>query len=384
MRKKIAVIFGTRPEAIKCAPVITVLNKHKDLFKPLVIVTGQHREMLDQALDIFDIQPHVDLNIMRENQSLGELTANIISLMDRILRDYRPDFVLVQGDTTTTFVSALAAFYNKIPIGHIEAGLRTFDKFNPYPEEINRQLTSAIADIHFPPTHKAFDNLLASGVHRDKIFLTGNTVVDALLYTVKQVENINSVVSVSNERKLVLVTAHRRENFSGPINNICESIKHLVALRDDIEVVYPVHLNPNIKGPVFEQLQGIDRVHLIPVQPYPSFVKLMSVAHIILTDSGGVQEEAPSLGKPVLVLRETSERTEAVEAGTVKVIGTDMERIVNETVKLLDDTTLYYKMSHIRNPFGDGKAAERIVSALSHYFGFGNEPEEFEAHEKDN
>ena len=378
MKKRIAIIFGTRPEAIKCVPVIEEFKKHEDLFDPLIIVTAQHREMLDQVLDMFLIRPHIDLNIMQENQSLGGLAANVVRTIDRTLKDCNPDLVLVQGDTTTTFVSALAAFYNKIPVGHIEAGLRTFNKQHPFPEEINRQLTSVVTDIHFAPTQRAVNNLISLGVVRDRIFLTGNTVVDALLYIKNHIENIILPVALTDAKKMILVTAHRRENFDQPIKNICTAIKQLIELRDDVEVIYPVHLNPNIKGPVFEQLSGIERVHLIPVQSYGSFVKLMSRAHIILSDSGGVQEEAPSLGKPVLVLRETSERMEAVEAGAVNIVGTNSEIILRETIRLLDNKNLYSKMANIKNPFGDGKAAERIVSGLSYYFGFGGRPSEFE------
>jgi UDP-N-acetylglucosamine 2-epimerase (non-hydrolysing) len=377
MKKRIAIIFGTRPEAIKCAPVIQELGKQKDLVNPLIIVTAQHREMLDQVLDIFSIKPHIDLDIMQENQSLGELTGNVIRAIDKTLKDCKPDFILVQGDTTTTFISALAAFYNKIPVGHIEAGLRTFDKHHPFPEEINRQLASVVADLHFAPTQRAVDNLISLGIERERIFLTGNTVVDALIYMKNHMENVKPPVDLNNGMKLILLTAHRRENFGEPIKNICKAIKNLVELRDDIEVIYPVHLNPNIKGPVFEQLSRVKRVHLIPVQSYPSFVKLMSKAYIILSDSGGVQEEAPSLGKPVLVLRETSERMEAVEAGAVKIVGTSSENIINETLRLLDDSNQYSNMAHKRNPFGDGKASERIVSGLLYYFGFGERPGNF-------
>ncbi len=377
MTKRIAIIFGTRPEAIKCAPVIQELNKQKDLFDPLIIVTAQHREMLDQVLEMFRIKPHIDLDIMQENQSLGQLTANVMRAIDKTLKNCNPDFVLVQGDTTTTFVSALAAFYNKIPVGHIEAGLRTFNKFHPYPEEINRQLASVIGDIHFAPTQRAVNNLISLGIERDRIFLTGNTVVDALIFIKNHMENAESPVPINKERKLILITAHRRENFGEPIENICKAIKKLVELRDDVEVIYPVHLNPNIKGPVFDQLSGIERIHLIPAQSYPNFVKLMSHAYLILSDSGGVQEEAPSLGKPVLVLRETSERLEAVEAGVVNIIGTNSEKILKETMKLLDDRDLYCKMANKKNPFGDGKAAGRIVSSLLYYFGLGNRANEF-------
>lgn len=380
MRKKIAIVFGTRPEAIKCAPVIKALERHPELFETLVIVTAQHRQMLDQALKIFDIAPHVDLNVMRENQSLASLTADVIGSMDKALQEHKPDLVLVQGDTTTTFASALSAFYRKTPVGHIEAGLRTFDRFNPYPEEINRQMTSCLAEIHFPPTCTGAANLVASGVPRDRIFLTGNTVIDALLHIARQVENAEPAVKMRNGKKPILVTAHRRENFGAPIVNICAAIQRLLKSRNDIEVIYPVHLNPNIKNPVYEHLGNLERMHLIPVQSYPDFVKLMSSSYIILSDSGGVQEEAPSLGKPVLVLRETSERMEAVQAGTVKIVGTDPEKIVAETTALLDNQQRYFDMSHVRNPFGDGNAAKRIVASLSYYFGFGLKPEEFEPH----
>ncbi len=378
MKKKIAVIFGTRPEAIKCAPVVMALQKESAL-EPLVIVTAQHRQMLDQALEIFGIRPHVDLNVMKDNQTLAGLTASVVESMDRALTEHKPDFVLVQGDTTTTFASALAAFYRKIPVGHIEAGLRTYNKLNPFPEEVNRQLTSTLSELHFPPTELALGNLVNEGIGRDRILVTGNTVIDALLHTAETVRSAPPVVNVGGGRRLILVTAHRRENFGKPIEEICRAIKTLVTERDDIEVAYPVHLNPNIKGPVHALLGGLERVHLIPVQSYTSFVKLMSSAFFIMSDSGGVQEEAPSLGKPVLVLRETSERMEAVEAGTVRLVGTDPETIVSEALSLLDDREHYERMSTVRNPFGDGRASERIAAAVMEHFGFGPRPIEFSA-----
>lgn len=378
MKKKVAVIFGTRPEAIKCAPVVMELER-SGAFEPLVIVTAQHRQMLDQALEIFGIKPHVDLNVMRENQTLAGLTASVVDSMDRVLAEHKPDFVLVQGDTTTTFASALAAFYRKIPVGHIEAGLRTYNKLNPFPEEVNRQLTSSLAELHFPPTPMAAGNLVKEGISRESIFITGNTVIDALLHTSEMVRDAPAVVSVGKGRRLILVTAHRRENFGGPIEGICKAIRMLVEERDDIEVAYPVHLNPNIKGPVHELLGGMERVHLIPVQSYTSFVKLMSSAYIIMSDSGGVQEEAPSLGKPVLVLRETSERMEAVEAGTVKLVGTDPAKICKEARRLLDDSSFYGEMSRVTNPFGDGRASSRIVAVLSSCFNGTEKPLEFTA-----
>jgi len=378
MRKKIAVVFGTRPEAIKCAPVIQELRKRSELFEVIIIATAQHREILDQVLKVFGIEVDVDLNLMRENQPLEELTSRLIDSLSKIFKEHVFDYIFVQGDTTTTFITSLAAFYNKIPVCHIEAGLRTFNKYSPFPEEMNRQLTTILADLHFSPTFTATNNLLLMGIEREKIFLTGNTVIDALYY-ISCKFNFNNKRDEQRDEKFVLITAHRRESFGEPIKNICRGIKTLVAKHKEIYAFFPVHPNPNIKDIVYKELGGIDRVNLLPPLSYLEFVKLMHKVDIILTDSGGVQEEAPFFHKPVIVLRDTSERMEGVKAGCLKIAGTHSERIVEETMRLLTDDKYYKDMSNVKNPFGDGKASERIVSALSWSCGFGEKPKEFEA-----
>lgn len=378
MLKKIAIVFGTRPEAIKLAPVIKVLGERKELFETLIISTGQHKEMLRQVLEIFDLEPHIDLHVMKENQNLIDVTSTIIQNLNIAFKEQKPDFVVVQGDTTTTFAAALTAFYNRIPVGHVEAGLRTYNKFSPFPEEINRQLTTVLSDLHFAPTLMAHENLIHCGVHRDKIVLTGNTVIDALHYYLSINEKNSNCHDETGCMRRILVTAHRRENFGEPIRNICLAIRDIVQMRNDIEFIYPVHLNPNIQAPVHELLGGLGRVSLIPSQTYFEFLRLMRSSYLILSDSGGVQEEAPSLGKPVLVLRDTSERMEAVEAGAVKLVGTDRHSIVQETLTLLDDSKAYASMANAGNPFGDGFASSRIADAIAHYFGMGPYPVEFQ------
>ncbi len=372
----ILTIFGTRPEAIKLAPVIKALKSHPKLFCSSICITAQHREMLDQVLSLFDIQPDYDLNIMKQGQDLYEITNEVLLKLKGFLRAARPDLILVQGDTTTTFAATLAAFYEKIKIGHIEAGLRTYDKYRPFPEEINRRLTSVLTDYHFAPTERARHNLLKEGVPDDHIYVTGNTVIDALLLTLekqslpeyqKRMDEFFSekIPSFSHLRRMILVTAHRRESFGEGLENICRALKEIVEKNVDVEVIYPVHLNPNVKKPVQQIIGGMDRIHLIEPLDYDSFVYLMGRSYLILTDSGGIQEEAPSLGKPVLVMREVTERPEAIEAGTARLVGSNKEGIVRETQRLLDSPEEYKKMSTIKNPYGDGNSAERIITILS-------------------
>lgn len=381
--KKILVVFGTRPEAIKMAPLIKELARYPEEINCLVAVTAQHREMLDQVLDLFDIRPDFDLNIMKSEQSLFEITCRVISGLQEILNEEHPDLALVHGDTTTTFVSALAAYYLQIPVGHVEAGLRTGDKYAPFPEEINRRLTAGIADLHFAPTSLARDNLLKEGISREKIFVTGNTVIDALFLTLKDNYSFNNDVlngiDYKNHR-IILVTTHRRENFGGPMKSVYRALKTIVDLYPDVEVIFPVHRNPVVRNAVEELLSGLNRVHLIDPLEYEPFINLMNRSYLVLTDSGGLQEEAPALGKPVLVLRDVTERPEAVWAGTVRVIGTQYENIVSEARLLLDDQQHYQRMSEAVNPYGDGMASQRICEALFNYFGFaGNPPEEYVA-----
>lgn len=362
-------IFGTRPEAIKMSPVIKELEKYSNKLRSLVCVTAQHRQMLDQVLDLFNITPDFDLDLMQGNQTLSQLTARVLTSLDTVLSEVKPDWILVQGDTTTTMVASLAAFYHGIRVGHIEAGLRTNNKQAPFPEEINRRVTSVIADLHFAPTDRAQKALLSEGIPQNKIFVTGNTVIDALLWVRQEVcknpHDISSDLKKSiTGKKLILVTGHRRESFGKTFEQICLAIRDLVALHSDVCFVYPVHLNPNVKEPVYRILGNVERVHLIEPLPYAPFVWLMDHAYVILTDSGGVQEEAPSLGKPVLVMRENTERPEGIDAGCVQLIGVERNRIVEGISRLLSDDNLYRNMSQTKNPYGDGKAAMRIVKAL--------------------
>jgi len=372
-KKKIMIVFGTRPEIIKLAPVILELKKYSSKVKPITVTTAQHREMLDQIMRIFNIKPDYDLNIMKANQSLFDVASTALIKFEAILKKVNPDMVVIQGDTTTSFITGLAAYFLKIPIGHVEAGLRTHDKYHPFPEEINRRLIGAIADMHFAPTWTSFNNLVRENVKKTNIFVTGNTVIDALLMTVKKAKN-HSIQSektsaelmkdVDFSKKIILVTAHRRESFGKPFESICRAIKILSESYPDIEIIYPVHLNPNVRKVVNRILKNRDRVHLIPPLEYRSFVNLMNRSYIILTDSGGIQEEAPSLGKPVLVMRSCTERPEAIQAGTVKLVGTDEKKILGETRNLLDNEDEYEKMANAVNPYGDGKAAKRIVRCL--------------------
>jgi UDP-N-acetylglucosamine 2-epimerase (non-hydrolysing) len=364
---KILSVIGTRPEVIKLAPIIRELGKRGDL-QNVVCVTAQHREMLDSALELFNIKPDYDLDVMADNQTPAQVASAILAKLDPILQREQPDWVLVQGDTTTTAAAALSAFYRRVKVGHVEAGLRTFDKWHPFPEEINRRVTSAIADLHFAPTARARRNLMREGVSKETIAVTGNPVIDALEWVAQlaptpEVEELFSRLDL-HERRLILVTAHRRENWGPPLQNICLALREIARARPDVKVVYPVHLNPNITEPVHRLLDGVPNIVLLPPADYLTTVHLMRQAWIVVTDSGGIQEEAPSLGKPVLVLRQITERPEAVEAGAVKVIGTERQVIVNEISRLLDDSAERERMARAVNPYGDGRASGRIVAAI--------------------
>lgn len=377
--KKILFLFGTRPEAIKMAPLVLYFSKHNTEFTIRTCITAQHREMLDQVLQLFKITPEFDLNIMKPGQDLYDITSSILLRIKSVFNEFQPDLVLVHGDTTTSFVGSLAAYYQQIPVGHVEAGLRTYDIYSPFPEEINRQLTSRIAKYHFAPTQRNREALLNEGVSDENIVVTGNTVIDALLLVVNKIENnptllnaIKSRVSISgydvSDRKFILVTGHRRENFGQAFLNICEALREIAHQNPDIDIVYPVHLNPNVRTPVLKLLSGINNIFLVDPMDYESFVFLMSRSYIILTDSGGIQEEAPSLGKPVLVMRNTTERQEAVEAGTVVLVGTDKSKIVSETMRLLHDEGEYGKIQKCRNPYGDGNASAHIYEYIQRVF----------------
>ena len=371
MKKKILSVFGTRPEAIKMAPLVHALNKD-DRFVAKVCVTAQHREMLDQVLDLFEITPDYDLNVMTHGQSLTQLTVKILEGMDDVLDTFQPDVVLVHGDTTTTMTVALAAYYKKVKVGHVEAGLRTRNIYSPWPEEGNRVLTGAITSFHFAPTETSKQNLLAEAVEADSISVTGNTVIDALLWVCNKIESDANLFKrleglypfIDFNKKILLVTGHRRESFGGGFERICEAIQKIAVNNSNIQVVYPVHLNPNVQEPVNRHLANLDNVFLIEPQEYLPFVFLMKSSYLILTDSGGVQEEAPSLGKPVLVMRETTERPEAVAAGTVKLVGTDVNTICSSVDELLHNKDLYSKVSVAHNPYGDGEACEKILEVL--------------------
>lgn len=362
---RVLCIFGTRPEAIKMAPVVNQLRKHAAQVAPLICVTAQHRQMLDQALDLFGLRPDYDLDVMRPAQSPAALTAAVLTRLDEVIADARPDWVLVQGDTTTTMAASLAAFYRRVRVGHVEAGLRSGDNLQPFPEEVNRRITSVVADVHFAPTEAARANLLAEGVSDERVLVTGNTVIDALLEIAAQPMPCDSLLArIPRDRRLILVTAHRRENFGVPLTNICAALKELAERASDAHLVYPVHLNPHVRGPVYDALAGIENITLLEPLDYLSLVHLLKAAHLVITDSGGLQEEAPGLGKPVLVLREVTERPEGVTAGTVKLVGTDRQRIVEEALRLLNDDAEYERMARAVNPYGDGRASERIVEWL--------------------
>jgi UDP-N-acetylglucosamine 2-epimerase (non-hydrolysing) len=363
---KVMTIFGTRPEAIKMAPLVLELEKHQEDIESIVTVTAQHREMLDQVLETFNITPDYDLNIMKNRQTLIDVATRGLEGLDAIMKEAEPDIVLVHGDTSTTFIGSLAAFYNQIAVGHVEAGLRTWNKHSPYPEEMNRQLTGVLADLHFSPTEKSAENLIAEGKPEDQIYITGNTAIDALQTTVR--ENYSHPILESlGDDKLILLTAHRRENLGEPMRNMFRAINRLLDKHDDIQVIYPVHLNPVVREIADEILGNNPRVHLIEPLEVIDFHNFAAASHIILTDSGGIQEEAPSLGKPVIVLRDTTERPEGIEAGTLKLAGTDEETIFSLTDELLTNPEEYKKMAQASNPYGDGHASERIVEALKKY-----------------
>lgn len=363
---KVMTIFGTRPEAIKMAPLVLELEKHAEDIESIVTVTAQHREMLDQVLDTFGITPNYDLNIMKDRQTLVDVATRGLQGLDQIMKEAQPDIVLVHGDTATTFIGSLAAFYNRIAVGHVEAGLRTWDKYSPYPEEMNRQLTGVIADLHFAPTEKSAQNLLNEGKPKERIVITGNTAIDALQTTVRE-EYVHPVLEKLGTDRLVLLTAHRRENLGEPMRNMFRAINRLLEKHSDIQVVYPVHMNPAVREVADELLGNNQRVHLIEPLEVVDFHNFAARSHIILTDSGGIQEEAPSLGKPVIVLRDTTERPEGIEAGTLKLAGTDEETIFSLSDTLLSNQEEYEKMAHASNPYGDGHASERIVEALKQY-----------------
>lgn len=384
-RKKVLLVFGTRPEAIKMAPLVKEFEKNEDAFETIVCVTAQHREMLDQVLELFSINPNYDLNLMKAGQDLYDVTSRVLLGMRDVLKEVNPDIVFVHGDTTTSTSTALAAFYQQIPVAHIEAGLRTNNIYSPWPEEVNRQLTGRITTYHFAPTELAKNNLLTENVKEENIFVTGNTVIDALYWVINEikstpdikekiltrleVEGIHSIACknwLDNKRKLVLITGHRRENFGEGFLNICNGIKDLSEKYSEVDFVYPMHLNPNVRKPINEIFgnHGMSNVFFIEPLDYLPFVYLMDASYLVLTDSGGIQEEAPGLGKPVLVMRDTTERPEAVEAGTVKLVGTDREKIVNEVSQLIDNKEYYKTMSLANNPYGDGKACDRIIKIL--------------------
>ena len=385
MKKKIKVmtVFGTRPEAIKMAPIVLELARHPEEITPIVAVTAQHRDMLDQVLHLFDIRPDYDLDIMAAGQTLFDITSRAMLGLDKVLTEAKPDIVLVHGDTTTTFAGALAAYYHQTTVGHVEAGLRTHNKFSPFPEEMNRKLTGSLADLHFAPTSTAQQNLLTEAIAPENIFVTGNTVIDALHQTVREdfafEDELLRRIDYKNKR-IVLVTTHRRENLGEPMRHVYKALRRLTEEFADVEVVFPVHKNPKVREVVREELGGLSKVHLIDPLDYEPFANLMHRSYLILTDSGGVQEEAPALGKPVLVLRDTTERPEAVTAGTVKLIGTDCERVYAEARQLLSDKKEYSRMAESCNPYGDGKASGRIIQAILYHYGrAAAHPDEFKA-----
>ena len=376
---KVMTVFGTRPEAIKMAPLVLELQKQSQRFEAITTVSAQHREMLDQVLDIFHIKPDYDLNIMHARQTLTDITSNVLINLDKILKEAKPDIVLVHGDTTTTFAASVAAFYNQIPIGHVEAGLRTWEKYSPYPEEMNRQMTDAMTDLYFAPTTQSKANLLKENHKEDNIYITGNTAIDALKQTVDKGYHHDILDKVSPDNKLILLTMHRRENQGGPMRRVFKVIREVVESREDVEVIYPVHLSPAVQEAAKEILGNTERIHLISPLDVVDFHNLAARSYFIMTDSGGVQEEAPSLGKPVLVLRDTTERPEGVEAGTLKLVGTESEKVKQEMEELLDNAAEYQRMSQAKNPYGDGKASERILDVIAYYFGVTDKkPIEFE------
>lgn len=380
---KIMVVFGTRPEAIKMAPLVLELQKQKETIETITVVTAQHRQMLDQVLETFKVVPDYDLDIMGKSQTLLEITSKILDKLDPIIKKEKPDMVLVHGDTTTTFAASLVAFYNQVSIGHVEAGLRTFDKYSPYPEEMNRQMTDNLADLYFAPTSESKDNLLKENHPESSIVVTGNTAIDALKLTVQEDYHHEVLDQVDPAKKVILVTMHRRENQGAPMRAVFRALREMVDQEPNIEVVYPVHLSPAVQEAANDLLGDHDRIHLIAPLDVLDFHNLASRSYFIMSDSGGVQEEAPSLGKPVLVLRDTTERPEGVRAGTLKLVGTDPAVVKSTMTELLTNEHLYLEMANARNPYGDGRASERIVQAIKHYFGLGEAAEEFHEGEKE-
>lgn len=377
--KKIRVmtVFGTRPEAIKMAPLVLALQADQR-FEAVTTVTAQHREMLDQVLEIFKLKPDYDLNIMHKQQTLTEITANVLTKLDQVIKEVKPDIILVHGDTTTTFAASVAAFYNQVAVGHVEAGLRTWNKYSPFPEELNRQMTDDIADLYFAPTKESKTNLLTENHPAKQIFITGNTAIDALKQTVTADYHHDLLEKINPQHKLILVTMHRRENQGEPMKRVFETLRAVVEARPEVELVYPVHLSPKVQALAHQILGGQKRIHLIEPLDVVDFHNLAAKSYFIMTDSGGVQEEAPSLGKPVLVLRDTTERPEGVAAGTLKLVGTDPKVVRTEMEKLLDDTEIYNKMAQAKNPYGDGLASQRILDAIAYHFGLSDQaPKEF-------
>lgn len=374
---KVMIVFGTRPEAIKMAPLILQLKKQSEKFETMTVVTAQHRQMLDQVLQTFNIEPDIDLNIMIKQQTLTDITVKILAKLDKLLKEMKPDIILVHGDTTTTFAASLAAFYNQVRIGHVEAGLRTWEKYSPFPEEMNRQMTDAVIDLYFAPTMQSKVNLIKENHDEKNIFVTGNTAIDALKVTVQEHYHHDVLEQILSNHRLILVTMHRRENQGEPMRRVFRTLRQVVEAHDDVEVIYPVHLSPAVQEAAKEILSNHPQIHLIEPLDVVDFHNIAARSYFIMSDSGGVQEEAPSLGKPVLVLRDTTERPEGVTAGTLKLVGTESENIREAMETLLTDETVYHQMSQASNPYGDGRASERIVEAIAYYFGRAERPENF-------
>lgn len=378
MRKiKVMVVFGTRPEAIKMAPLVLQLKKQSEKFETMTVVTAQHRQMLDQVLQNFNIEPDIDLDIMGRSQTLTDITVKILNQLDKLLKEVKPDIILVHGDTTTTFATSLAAFYNQVRIGHVEAGLRTWEKYSPFPEEMNRQMTDAVTDLYFAPTMQSKENLIKENHDEKNIFVTGNTAIDALKLTVQENYHHDVLEQIPSNHRLILVTMHRRENQGEPMRRVFRTLRQVVEAHDDVEVIYPVHLSPAVQEAAKEILSNHPQIHLIEPLDVVDFHNIAARSYFIMSDSGGVQEEAPSLGKPVLVLRDTTERPEGVTAGTLKLVGTESENIREAMETLLTDETVYHQMSQAGNPYGDGRASERIVEAIAYYFGYAARPKNF-------
>ena len=374
---KVMVVFGTRPEAIKMAPLIFQLKKQSEKFETMTVVTAQHRQMLDQVLQTFNIEPDIDLDIMGKSQTLTDITVKILNQLDKLLKEVKPDIILVHGDTTTTFATSLAAFYNQVRIGHVEAGLRTWEKYSPFPEEMNRQMTDAVTDLYFAPTMQSKENLIKENHDEKNIFVTGNTAIDALKLTVQENYHHDVLEQIPSNHRLILVTMHRRENQGEPMRRVFRTLRQVVEAHGDVEVIYPVHLSPAVQEVAKEILSNHPQIHLIEPLDVVDFHNIAARSYFIMSDSGGVQEEAPSLGKPVLVLRDTTERPEGVTAGTLKLVGTESENIREAMETLLTDETVYHQMSQAGNPYGDGRASERIVEAIAYYFGYAARPKNF-------